>query len=273
VKIAELRVLVTGATGGIGMAICEELLLRGASVLMSGRDADKLAAAARRLETHGDRVAFERADLCVADDRLRLATRAATVFGGINALINNAGLGRFGLLATMSDDDVADLVAANVAAPLQLTRSLLPLLTRQREAAIVNVGSVFGAIGYPGQTVYSSTKFALRGFSEALRRELADTPIAVHYVAPRATRTRMNSDALLQLNAALGVRSDPPHRVAACVCDMLESGRRAAVIGWPEWLFVRINAVLPRLVDRSLARTLPLIRAHAPSTGSPEISS
>jgi short-subunit dehydrogenase len=147
-----------------------------------------------------------------------------------------------------------------VFAPMHLCRALLPRLQRQPCAHIVNIGSVFGAIGYPGQVAYSASKFALRGFSESLRRELGDSTVRVHYLAPRATRTGFNCAAVDELNAQLAVATDPPERVAAAVGRMIETDRPEAVIGWPEKLFVRINGLLPRLVDHSLARQLPIIK-------------
>ncbi len=133
----------------------------------------------------------------------------------------------------------------------------------QPEACILNTGSVFGSIGYPGYAVYSATKFAIRGFTEALRRELADTHVKVHYVAPRATRTGINTSAVERMNAELGVAMDPPELVAKAVCDMLAGGRVEAVLGWPEKFFARVNGVLPRLVDGALRKQLPVIRRYA----------
>jgi short-subunit dehydrogenase len=210
-----------------------------------------------------------RADWCVAD----LATgagRASVVEAGsrwggtgVNVLINNAGLGDFRLLDALDDAAIERLFAINAVAPVQLTRALLPTLRSQPAAAILNIGSVFGSLGYPGFATYSASKFAMRGFTEALRRELADSRVGVHYFAPRATRTGMNASAVERMNAELKVAMDLPGPVAAAACDVLEAGRSSAVFGWPEKLFVRINALLPGVVDGSLRRQLPVIRRHA----------
>jgi short-subunit dehydrogenase len=178
----------------------------------------------------------------------------------VNVLINNAGVAAAGMFAEARGEDVERAFAVNVIAPMQLCRGLLPHLQRQPGARIVNIGSVLGAIGYPGQAIYCATKFALRGFTEALRRELSDSNVRVHYVAPRATRTRFNSQTVDDLNARLKVSVDSPERVAAHVCRMLEREQATATLGWPEKLFVRINDVAPWLVDRSLAEQLPVIR-------------
>ena len=152
------------------------------------------------------------------------------------------------------------MLALNVGAPICLTKPLLPLLKQATSAMVVNVGSTYGSIGYPGYASYCATKFALRGFSEALRRELADTRVSVLYVAPRATRTSMNSPAAQALNDALKSNVDDPQTVAA-VIHAIAGDRRDLYLGWPERFFVRLNSLLPNLVDRGLRKQLPLIRS------------
>lgn len=128
---------------------------------------------------------------------------------------------------------------------------------------VVNVGSIYGSIGYPGYATYSASKFALRGFSEALRRELADTTVDVLYAAPRATRTSMNTSAATALNQALKVGMDDPVDVARAVLDAVQQQRNELYLGWPEKLFVRLNGMLPGVVDRALRKQLPLIRRYS----------
>ena len=203
------------------------------------------------------------ANLTRHEDRARLAEFARTWRGGVNVLINNAGVSHFRLLEEQPAEEIDLALAVNVQAPIHLCRLLLPHLAKQSEAHILNTGSVFGGLGYPAYTVYSATKFAIRGFSEALRRELADTPVRVHYLAPRATRTGINSAAVERMNAELGVAMDTPLQVARAARQMLERGAAEAVVGWPEKFFVRLNALLPRLVDNALRKQLPVIRRHA----------
>jgi short-subunit dehydrogenase len=112
------------------------------------------------------------------------------------------------MLDQLDDAAIERLFAINAVAPVQLTRALLPTLRSQPGSAILNIGSVFGSLGYPGFTAYSATKFALRGFTEALRRELADSKVGVHYFAPRATRTGMNASAVDRMNAFLEAGAD-----------------------------------------------------------------
>jgi short-subunit dehydrogenase len=257
------KVLITGGAGGIGGAIASELLSRGAAVLLVDRDAAALARAAERYARDGDRVGTCAADLTNATDRETICRTAAQWRGGVNVLVNNAGINHFGMFEDQPPEQVDLAIAINLLAPMHLCRGLLEHLRAQPEACILNTGSVFGSIGYPGYAVYSATKFAIRGFTEALRRELSDTKIKVHYCAPRATRTGINTSAVERMNEELGVAMDPPELVARAVCDMLERGNVEAVLGWPEKLFARLNGVLPRVVDGALRKQLPIIRRYA----------
>lgn len=266
---ANAKVVITGGGGGIGAAIAAELLSRGAAVLLVDRDAAALERAAQCLVRYGDRVGTFAADLTNAADRKRLCDTAAGWHGGVNVLVNNAGINHFGMFEDQPPDQVDLAVAINLLAPLHLCRGLLAHMRGQAEACILNTGSVFGSIGYPGYAVYSATKFAIRGFTEALRRELSDTKIKVHYCAPRATRTGINTSAVERMNAELGVAMDPPELVARAVCDMLERGNVEAVLGWPEKFFARFNGLLPRVVDGAMRRQLPVIRRYATEPAPP----
>jgi short-subunit dehydrogenase len=232
-------------------------------VLIVGRDANALGSLTRAFAFAGDRVHARVADLTQRVARTELCDFARQWHGGIDVLINNAGLNPFSLYEDLAPEQLDQCLAVNVQAPMHLTRDLLPWLKTRESAAIVNVGSVFGSIGYPGYVAYSATKFAIRGFSEALRRELAGSRVGVKYIAPRATRTAMNSAAIEDMNSRLGVTMDPPERVAHELIELLESRRSAAVVGWPEKAFVRLNAVLPGIVDRAVRGQMSTIRAFA----------
>jgi short-subunit dehydrogenase len=254
------RAVLTGASGGIGRAIAAALGPRCDDLLLVGRDAERLSSAAAACG--GARVLV--ADLATAAGRDAVSCGARSP----NLLINNAGQNDFAWLAAQSDATLARIVETNALAPMQLTRRLLPLLERAPEAWIVNVGSIFGYLGYPGHAAYSASKFALRGFSEALRRELAGGPVRVLYFAPRATRTAMNPPALLALNAELGVAMDEPAAVAKELLRALERSGGERLLGLPERLFARINQLFPGLVDRALRRRLAAIRRHSIQGGS-----
>lgn len=249
------RVLITGASGGIGYALAEALAQRGAHLLISGRKPEVLATLVNRFPAQITAVG---ADLTRAEDRHRLISAAH--LSACTMLINAAGSNQQGFFDASSDSDIEQLVAINLTATLQLTRALLPQLMACPQATIITIGSTFGQLGYPGQVTYCATKFALRGFSEALRRELADTRVRVMYIAPRATRTAMNSPQTDALNVALGNTVDSPHAVALAIINAVEHQREELQIGLPERFFTRLNTLWPGAVDRALLRQLPIIR-------------
>jgi len=252
-------VVLTGATGGMGRAMVAALCRAGARVLVVGRQATALKGLERDF---GPQVTAVQADLRLAADRARVAS-AVRQLPGFNLLINAAGVNHFGLFESMDDAQIAELIDINLTANLQLTRCLLPQLKEAPQACVVNIGSTFGSIGYAGFSTYCASKFALRGFSQALRRELADTRVGVLYLAPRATDTDMNSAQVNAMNRALQVATDSPERVAAELIKALHKDLREVHLGWPERLFVRLNNVLPSLLDKALRRQLSTIRQYA----------
>ena len=255
-RLSEARVVLTGASGGIGLAIATALCAAGARVLAVARHREPLSAL---LERYPQNLCWIGADLTVATDRREVLAEAQSI-GGINLLINAAGVNHFAMLEQLDDSEINAMLAVNISAPICLTKLLLPLLKRADSAMVVNVGSTYGSIGYPGYASYCATKFALRGFSEALRRELADTRVSVLYVAPRATRTSMNSPAAQAFNDAIKANVDDPKTVATAVIHAIAGDRRDLYLGWPERFFVRLNSLLPNLVDRGLRKQLPLVR-------------
>src|SRR5690606_32399913 len=130
--------------------------------------------------------------------------------GGIDVLINNAGISQFALC---QQQQFSEQVTINLLVPMQLCQLFLPEL-RRRKGQILNVGSAFGSIGHPGFSGYCATKFGLRGFTEALQRELSGSGVQVKYFAPRATETDANSPEVVQLNHKLGIHMDNPAWVA-----------------------------------------------------------
>jgi short-subunit dehydrogenase len=249
--------VLTGATGGIGESFAQVLASAGARLILVARSQDKLDSLLSGLPGEGHRTVA--ADLSLAEGRGAVCAACA---GGLDILINAAGVNHFGLLADQSEQQLQQMMDINVTAPMLLTRLLLPALT-ERKGVIVNVGSSFGSIGFAGYCGYSTSKFALRGFTEALRRELSDTPVSVLYLSPRATATAMNSPEVTALNEELGNATDRPERVAQELMVQLQKHQRARFIGWPERFFVKLNALFPAVVDSALSKQLPVIRRHA----------
>jgi len=260
-KLEGKNIVLTGAAGGMGQAIATALAAQGARLLLADLSVAGLKSVQRRLGGGHETVA---ADLCSTEGRTTLLDAAAGL-GTVDILINAAGISEFALLENQSAEKIEKLTMINLVVPMILCKELLPALKRRPQAVIVNMGSTFGSIGHPGFTTYCADKFGLRGFSEALRRELADSTVRVLYLAPRATRTDMNSAAVNDMNRALGVAMDTPEVVATSLVEALKSGGKNRFIGWPEKLFVRLNGLVPGLVDRAMLGRLPVIRRFAES--------
>jgi short-subunit dehydrogenase len=260
VNLHSKRILVTGAAGGIGRELCRLLAERQARLYLVDRDQPAVAQAAQDLPV--DAIASA-ADITRAEERDAVVEQMRKAFGGIDVLINLAGILDFKRFQDSDAATIQRITQVNVEAPMQLARAVLPGMLAQGGGRIVNIGSMFGSIGFPGFAVYSASKFALRGFSQALRRELAGSGVGVTYVSPRAVRTPLNPE-VVHLMAERGMmRMDDARWVAGQIVRAIEKDRREAYLGFPEKLFARINAVLPGIVDQGIARQVPEILAFA----------
>lgn len=258
-KIDTMHVLLTGAAGGIGSAIARALAGQGAALLLVGRTAAPLERLAEDLRAIGARAEVLAADVTLATDRDRLAEAAAAF--GVNVLVQAAGAPAFGRFEQQGDALVASVLLTNLVAPMQLAQRLLPQLRRQSQARVLNIGSALGRLGLPGYAIYSASKFGLRGFSEALRRELGDSPVRVQYLGPRSTQTAFNDRRVDAYNRATGTRSDAPERVAVAAVRLLQSGAAERFIGFPEQLAVRLNGLVPALLDSAFSTHGAALRA------------
>lgn len=258
------RAVLSGATGGIGRAMAIELAAQSTHLLLLGRNAIELAALTELLNVKFPKtsVSYCAGDLTQIDYQRQVLKQCESTVGGINLLVNNAGANAFGAAEAQSPEAVAQLVQVNLIAPMQLTQLLLPLLKLQTESTVVQVGSIFGYIGYPGNSVYCGTKFGLRGYSQALRRELANSPVRVKYFAPRATKTAINHGAVEKLNAELKVQSDTPETVARQLLPFIQGSRNELKIGFPEKLFVFLNQLFPGVNDKAIRGQLPTIQKY-----------
>lgn len=271
-KLKGKLILLTGASGGIGKAIARRLSTQGARLILVGRSIQQLNNLARELNLLANQGFVLQADITSRSGRDTIRTALLALQEPLDALINCAGVNLFGLLEDNDPEAIEQLINTNVTATILLTQLALPFLNKN-SGRIVNIGSSFGGLGYPGFSAYCASKFALRGFSEALRRELSDSQIQVAHLAPRATNTSLNSDAVYAMNRELGTAMDEPELVAAQLALMLTARRmRDRNIGWPERLFLRINSIFPRIIDKALRAQLPIIRRHAQPAAEPAVS-
>jgi short-subunit dehydrogenase len=252
-----MRVLITGATGGIGEALATRLNREGIDLLLQGRDQDKLNALTQRLDESRARVASIRADINSPLDRRRIVNMASSF--SVDTLINNAGVNQF---ASFADTDIDRIIQTNVSSTLQLTQSMLPSLLTSIAPRIINLGSAFGSIGYPGYVAYCAAKHAIKGFSEALKREYSATALEVIYVSPRTTATDMNAEAANELNRVLGVGSDSAETVAKQILLAMRKNHSRVQLGFAEKIQTKLNGLLPSLVDQAVKKQLSTIKHY-----------
>ncbi|WP_417712874.1 SDR family NAD(P)-dependent oxidoreductase [Pseudophaeobacter arcticus] len=238
-------VLITGAGTGIGRALAIEAAHKGFDLILVGRTSSTLDETLSQCSTTQAR--------CIVADVTSAAGRALitqAVDGRLDILVNNAGVLSVGHLADMADADLQRMADTNLVAPMTLTRDLLPAL-RSAKGRIVNIGSVFGDIAYPFFAGYSASKFGLRGFSDAIRRELSGAGIGVTYIAPRATQTAAES-AFGALVEPLDMTLDTAETVAAQAWDAILKGKRESFPKGKERFFVKVQRLFPSLVDKSV---------------------
>lgn len=255
------RAVLTGAAGGIGQAIAGELAGRCDWLILAGRNEASLRQLA---EAIGIRKAHVVLGDITREDTLAAIDRDARSLGGVNLLVNNAGAGDFHAFETQAPAAIRALLDTNLLAPMLLTRRMLPQLIAADTAQVINIGSLFGQIGYPGFAAYGASKAGLRGFTQALRRELADTAVDVRHFVPRATRTPINSETVNALNRALKTAEDAPDHVAREFMRFLDGRGWETTVGAKEAFFAFVNRLLPAMPDKAIHGQLPVIRKYMP---------
>jgi short-subunit dehydrogenase len=258
--VAGKVVIVTGASSGIGAAAAREFGRAGARVVLAARRLDRLEALAAEIEAMGSgaQALAVAADLSRLDDIQSLVDQALARFGRIDVLFNNAGFGRLGWLETLDPaKDIQAQVNVNVLGVLLTTRLVLPHLQAQRGGHIINMASVAGLVGTPTYSIYAACKFAVRGFSEALRREVAPWNIRVSVIYPGGVATEFGEHAGIQRKTNVTTPAFmrlTAEQVAQAVVGLVRRPRRELVITWPFRLSVWLNQLWPGVVDWATIR-------------------
>lgn len=254
--IAGSRVLVTGASSGIGREIALELGRHGADVVAVARTADKLAKLADDFQSLPGRCEVVAGD--VTDDALRheAVRRATEAFGGLDVLINNAGIGALGPFETATAERLRKIMDVNFFAAAEMIRVALPTLKHGRRPAIVNVTSILGSVGIPQSSEYCASKFALEALSQSLRAELFRHGVDVLVVAPGSTETEF-FDHALEMTAHppwLDSKRTSAADVARAAVNAIARGKRSIVPNFRGRLMCWAQRICPGLVDLALRR-------------------
>ena len=275
---ARLRhAVVTGGSRGLGYALAEELLARGVRVSICGRDELALARAREALVERGE-VRAVRADLADPEQLDRFLREAREANGPVDLLVNNAAVIQVGPLETTHYEDYERTLRINFLAPLRLVLAVLPEMRERRFGRIVNICSVGGRVSMPHLLPYSASKFALTGFSEGLRAELAGTGVAVTTVCPGLTRTGSPRHAEFRgrpraehswfaVSDSLPVLSRDARSTARRIVDAAFRGEADVLTTLPAHLATPLHAFFPGLTADVLGLMNRFLLPRAPAEG------
>ncbi len=245
-------VLITGASAGIGRAAALALAREGARLVLAARRRERLEEVATSVRALGGEALVAETD--VADRRQveSAVSSAVSAFGRLDILVNNAGIGYFGRFEDTPVEEIEALWAVNMMGTIYATLAAIPLMRKQGGGQIINVASVAGKRGNPGNSIYCATKFAMVGMSEALRVELHGSGIEVSVICPISTRTEF-----FEASAARSGRDHPTmgpiqtaEKVARAIVRCAKRPRPEVIVFPPARILVLINALSPRLADR-----------------------
>lgn len=250
-SIQGMRTIVTGASSGIGREIALELARGGAKLIVTARRDDRLQqllGALHELQAEAHAVV---GDITAVDTRAALLARATDELGGLDALINNAGIGAIGPFVDAAEERLRRVMEVNFFAPVELTRAAIPLLRAGTRPIIVNISSVLGHRAVPTKSEYCASKFATHGFSDALRCELANE-IDVLLVSPSTTSSEFFDNVIDDdTKSANPSRSAmPPHVVARKVVRAMRSGKHEIILTTGGKLLVWLDRLCPPLMNR-----------------------
>ena len=250
------RAILTGASSGIGRALALELARRGVKQTLIARNAERLHLTADGVRELGSEVQPFVGDVTDPHVRATALERAQQKFGGVDLLINNAGVSAYGRFAEASPERLRQIMEVNFFAAAEFTREATPLLRTGNDPAVVNIGSILGCRGLPRGAEYSASKFALHGLSESIRPELTKLGVELLLVAPGSTDTDFKANVLEKNNAPpwADTAGVPAEQVARQIAYALERRRQFMIPNRKGWWLVTLNRFAPWLVDRALRR-------------------
>lgn len=255
-ELKDKRIIITGASSGIGKGLSIEAARRGARVLITGRDEARLNETLRLARAAGGTVESVVADVTEPIEREQIIHECERRFGGLDILVNNAGVGATGHFQYAAPERLRRIMEVNFFAACELCRLAIPVLKEGQSPAILMINSVAGRRAIPSRSEYSASKFALMGFSEALRAELAKDDIDVCVVSPGLTESgfeehMIENNAKHSLHAQRGMSAA---EAAGLILDNLEKGKNEVTLTLKAKMLVLVNRLLPRFVDRKMAQ-------------------
>lgn len=255
-NLGTARAVVTGASSGIGWSTALELARLGTRLVLTARRAERLDELQAEVAAAGGTAVTVAGDISVPAIRQLILERVVDEFGGLDILINNAGVGAIGPFQGADQQRLRRVMEVNFFSLVEMTRSALPLLERGERPAIVNVSSVLGHRAVPGKSEYCASKFAVHGFSDALRAELVGQGIDVLLVSPSTTVSEF-FDQAIDRNAALPGsrgRAMSSQAVAGKLVRALRRGRHEIILSPGGTFLVWLDRLCPPLADRLVAR-------------------
>ncbi|MEM7314934.1 MAG: SDR family NAD(P)-dependent oxidoreductase [Planctomycetota bacterium] len=254
-EIQGLRAIVTGASSGIGLEIARELAKQGAQVLLTARRKNRLDDIAVDITAAGGTAFILAGDITAPGHRAELLSYAKQQMGGLDILVNNAGVGAVGPFLGGEPDTLRKVMEVNFFAPVELIREAGALLREGQRPVIVNIGSVLGHRAVPSKSEYCASKFALHGFSDSLRAELAKEKIDVVLVSPSTTSSEFFEQLIEDKGtAAKNPYGMAPNRVAKKVVRAIRSGRHEVILSLSGKLLVWLDRMFPSVADRIVER-------------------
>ncbi len=253
-QLKHCRAIITGASSGIGRALAQALAREQAKIVLVARREERLQELESEINAAGAECRTVVGDVTSAETRVACVDIAREQFGGLDLLINNAGIGASGNFLHSDESTLRQVMEVNFFALTELTRLALPVLLQGRQPAVVNVGSIIGHHGLPGLSEYSASKGAVRGFSEALRVELVDR-VHVMLVSPATTateffdQTRRNNDEHSNPQRWKAKRPLTPEAVARTTLKGLRKSKREVFPGMTPKLVRLVNRIVPWLMD------------------------
>ena len=255
-EIKGSRILITGASSGIGRAVSLELARAGAELIVVARREDRLKKLAEEIAALGGRIETVAGDITDPNCRQRAIDAAITHYNGLDILLNNAGVGAMGLFEHADPARVRRVFEVNFFALVELTRLALPLLQKGVRPMVVNVSSILGHRAVPHSSEYSASKFAVQGFSEAIRAEFTRHGIDVLVVSPGTTETEFFDSVLERTGEPAWPKHTPisSAEVARRMVEAIRRGKHEIVPYFPGKMLCWLNRLSPGLMDRFMKR-------------------